>query len=79
MANMKKKRSNNLTDQLRAAVAGSGRSLGDLARATGIDKSALSRFINGQRGVSMQALDALGRCLGLQIVANETQTKEGDN
>lgn len=65
---MKKKHNTKMTDQLRRIVAESGMSLGQLSRATGIDKSALSRFVNGERGVSMQALDALGECLGLGIV-----------
>lgn len=66
---MAKKASNKLTEQLRAAAAGGGMTLGDLARATGIDKSALSRFLNGERGVSMEAMDSLGEYLGLKIVA----------
>jgi plasmid maintenance system antidote protein VapI len=56
-----------LTEQLRQAVADSGNTLGTLARETGIDKSALSRFVNGERGLSMKAIDALGDCLGLEI------------
>ena len=74
---MGKKKSNKLTDQLRAAVAGCGMSLGDLARATGVDKSALSRFVNGERGLSMEAMDAIGQCLGLRIVAEDPKTKKG--
>ncbi len=74
---MGKKTSNKLTDQLRAAVAGCGMSLGDLARATGVDKSALSRFVNGERGLSMEGIDAIGQCLGLRIVADKLKTKKG--
>ena len=61
MMGMTKKPSLNLTDQLRAAVAQSGMTLGELSRTTGIAKSALSRFVNGERGVSMEAMDAIGR------------------
>ena len=68
---MAKKVAKKLTDELRAAVAGCGMTLGDLTRATGIDKSALSRFVNGERGLSMEAMDALGQCLGLSIVAGK--------
>jgi len=35
---------------------------------TGIDESALAKFYNGHRGLSMKALDALGEFLGLVIV-----------
>jgi hypothetical protein len=64
---MRRKAKQKLTDQLRQAVADSGRTLGGLARDTGIDKSALSRFVNGERGLSMEALDTIGDYLDLEI------------
>ena len=73
---MGKKASNKLTDQLRAAVAGCGMSLGELARETGLDKSALSRFVNHERGLSMEGIDAIGHCLGLRIAADKPKKKE---
>jgi transcriptional regulator with XRE-family HTH domain len=66
-----------LTEQLRAAVRRSGKTLGELARATGIHVSALSRFVRGERGVSMEGLDALGECLRLRIVAVGGSRREG--
>lgn len=74
---MKKKPTRKLTAQLRQAVADSGKTLGQLARETNIDKSALSRFVNGERGVSMEALDALGVALGLRIVVDKPRAKKG--
>ena len=65
-----------LTDQLRQAVADWGRTLGELARDTGIDKSALSRFVNGERGLSMEGINAIGDCLGLRIVAEKPRAKK---
>ena len=64
---MRKKAKQSLTDQLRQAVADSGKTLGELARDTGIDKSALSRFVNGERGVSMAVMNTLGDYLDLEI------------
>ena len=64
---MGKKARQKLTDQLRQAVANSGKTLGELTRDTGIDKSALSRFVNGERGLSMETLDTIGDYLGLEI------------
>ena len=66
-----------LTYQLRKAVADSGRTLGEFSRDTGIDKSALSRFVNGERGVSMETLDAIGDYLNLKIVVDKTKTRKG--
>ncbi len=75
---MGQKPSGKLTEQLRAAVAESGLTLGQITRDTGIDKSALSRFVNGERGVSMEALDKLGVYLGLRIVkATRPRAKKG--
>jgi hypothetical protein len=74
---MRKKTTERLTDQLRQAVADSGRTLGEFSRDTGIDKSALSRFVNGERGLSMEGLDAIGKYLGLRIVADKPSKKKG--
>jgi hypothetical protein len=57
-----------LTDQLRMILLESGLSLGEISRATGIDKSALSRFLSGERTVSSRALDALGEFYQLRFV-----------
>jgi DNA-binding Xre family transcriptional regulator len=73
---MKKQSKQSLTAQLRRMVADSGQTLGELARNTGIDKSALSRFVNGERGLSMQALDAIGDHLGLRLVADKPPAKK---
>lgn len=73
---MKKKAT--LTEQLREATARSSRTLSELARDTGIDKSALSRFLNRERGVSCDAMDRLGEYLGLEIVNRKrTLRKKG--
>ena len=64
-----------LTSQLRRFVVESGQSLGQLSRATGLHVSALSRFVNGERGLSMEGLDALGRHLGLELVARRPAKK----
>jgi len=77
ITSMGKRTSQTLTDQLRAAVVESGLTLGQITRDTGIDKSALSRFVNGERGVSMEALDKLGEYLGLRIVKTRKPQEKG--
>ena len=64
-----------LTDQLRQAVLNCGQSQYAVCKATGIDKTALSRFINGERGVSMEVMDTLGKYLRLWIVTDKTKSK----
>jgi len=62
-----RKRSNLLTDQLRQAIDDSGLTRYRIAKETGISESALAQFYNGHRGLSMEALNALGECLQLTI------------
>ena len=64
---MAKKHTELLTDQLRQAIDDSGLTRYQIAKATGIDESALAKFYNGHRGLSMDALNALGEFLQLKI------------
>jgi cyanate lyase len=74
-ADMAKRQSRRLTDQLRRMIDESGLTRYEIAKRTGIDESALAKFYNGQRGVSAEALDALGECLNLEIVMRRKPTK----
>ncbi|HEX3658921.1 MAG TPA: helix-turn-helix transcriptional regulator [Pirellulales bacterium] len=66
-----------LTDQLRTAIDDSGLTRYEIAKRTGIDESALAKFYNGHRGLSMEGLNALGECLGLSIVSRRKPAKKG--
>ena len=74
---MGKKRHNLLTDQLRQAIDDSGLTRYQIAKATGIDESALAKFYNGHRGLSMDALNALGKLLQLTITLGRKLDKRG--
>ena len=74
---MAKKRSNLLTDQLRQAIDDSGLTRYQISQATGIDESALAKFYNGHRGLSMNALNALGEFLQLTIILGRGPEKKG--
>ena len=63
----RRKRKEAVTAAVRRAVLESGRSLTDVARATGIDLGNLSRFVRGERGLSMENFDALCEHLGLRL------------
>jgi len=75
---MAKKRSSLLTDQLRQAIDDSGLTRYQIAKGTGIDESALAKFYNGHRGLSMDALNALGEFLQLTIILGRKPTKKGE-
>ncbi len=64
----KRTRRRRVSDQLRRLVDTSGMSRYEIAKRTGIDPSALSRFMSGERGLSTKALDKLGQLLDLEVV-----------
>jgi transcriptional regulator with XRE-family HTH domain len=73
----KHQRSNLLTDQLRQAIDDSGLTRYRIAKETGISESALAQFYNGHRGLSMEALNALGKFLQLTIHLGRVHDKKG--
>ena len=66
-----------MTEQLRQAIDDSGLTRYQIAKETGIDESALAKFYNGRRGLSMEALDALGEFLQLKITLGRKPGKKG--
>jgi transcriptional regulator with XRE-family HTH domain len=70
-------RRNRLSDQLRRAIDNSGMTRYEIAKRTGIDESALAKFYNHRRGLSLKALDRLGECLGLEIIVRRKPRKKG--
>lgn len=60
-----------LSDQLRQAIVKSGVSRYEISKRTGVSQAALSKFVLGQRGMSMKAMDAVGLFLGLSITTKK--------
>lgn len=56
-----------LSDQLRDAIEAADVSRYRLAKETGVSETSLSRFVAGERGISVDAMDAIGQYLGLSI------------
>jgi len=77
MPNVAKRRTILLTDQLRQAIDESGLTRYRISKETGISESALAQFYNGHRGLSMEALNALGEFLQLKIVLGRKPGKKG--
>lgn len=75
MVSMSKTELENLTEQLRRHVGHCGTSQRSVAIAAGIDPATLSRFMTGQRGLSMEALDALGQYFNLELVVRKPDRK----
>ncbi len=62
---------------MRQAIDDSGLTRYRIAKATGIDESAIGKFYNGQRGLSTDALDRIGEYLGLRIVTVRKPKRKG--
>jgi hypothetical protein len=73
---MAKKRST-FSDELRRAVDGCGRSRYRLCHELGIAESTLSRFMSGERGLTMRCLDSLAALLDLHVVAGKRPKRKG--
>lgn len=56
-----------ITDQLRRIIREDGRDQGSIADSAGVDRTALNRFLSGERGVSARVLDLLGAEFGIQL------------
>ena len=74
---MSKKKPKPLTDQLRQAIDDSGMTRYRIAQETGLSESTLSKFYLGQRGLSMEAMNALGECLQITITVSRKAEKKG--
>jgi plasmid maintenance system antidote protein VapI len=77
LLDMAKRRSMKLSDAVRKAIDDSGESRYAIAKATGIDESALGKFYNGHRGITTDTLDRLGEYLGLRIAMDRKPKSKG--
>ena len=66
-----------ISEQLRQVLLESKHTRYAIFKATGIGQDVLSRFIHGERGLSMEVLDKLGEYLRLRIVADNPPAKKG--
>ena len=74
---MAMRRPKKMADQIRQVIDDSGQTRYRISKETGIDESALAKFYNGHRGLSMDALDRLSEYLGLRIVMDRKPKKKG--
>jgi transcriptional regulator with XRE-family HTH domain len=62
-----KKRS--IVEQLRQAIANSGQTEYAIAKGSGVSQSVVNRFVNGERGISLETAAKLCEYLDLDLVA----------
>jgi plasmid maintenance system antidote protein VapI len=63
----KRKTQKTISEQLRDLIAKSDLSAYELAEASGVDRSVLSRFINGKRSITLDTVDRLAEVLKLRL------------
>ena len=56
-----------LSEQLRRAIAASGKSRYRIAKDLDVSEATLSRFMSGERGLTLKVLDRLTEYLGLSL------------
>jgi plasmid maintenance system antidote protein VapI len=64
-----------LTDTLRQAILNAGVSRYAIAQQTGVSEAALSRFVSGERGLTLESVDRLLPVLGLEVKATKRRGK----
>jgi transcriptional regulator with XRE-family HTH domain len=67
-----------LSDQIRQAIVDSGETRYRISKATGINEAAQSKFVHGERGLSLESLDALAEYLHLEIVMRKPSKGRGE-
>lgn len=65
------------SEQLRKAVEQAPVSRYAIHKATGIDQAVLSKFVHGERMLSMETVDVLCDYLGLKLVPEKKTEKKG--
>jgi transcriptional regulator with XRE-family HTH domain len=55
------------SEKVRRAIKGSGLTLNEIARRTGVNVGSLSRFTRGQVGISLRTFERLAEELGLTL------------
>ena len=56
-----------MIEQLRTAIRQSGLSLRRLGETSGLGADRLSRFLRGERGLTLEAAEKICLCLGLKL------------
>ena len=66
------------SDQLRAAIQAGPKTMGQIARESGIDIATISRFLHRKGGLSMDGLDRIAQRLGLSLTTEKQTRKQKD-
>lgn len=65
-----------ISTQLQEAILEAGESVYAVAKGSGVPQSVLSRFVNGERGLSLESVDRLADYLELELRPSEAAPKK---
>ncbi len=65
-----------ISDQLREAILSAEITRYRIAQETGVSEAVLSRFVNGPSGLSLDSIDKIGECLGLNITTPKQRKRK---
>ncbi len=70
------KKQKQISEQLRDAILNADISRYQIAKQTGLTEASLSRFVNRVCGLSLDSIDKIGECIGLEIVQRQSKTQK---
>jgi plasmid maintenance system antidote protein VapI len=65
----RRKKAPTLSEEIRAAILKADLSAYELARAAGVDRSVVSRFLAGRRTITLETADRIAEVLKLRLIA----------
>ena len=66
-----------VSEALKKAIEASGVSRYRISKETGVEESALSRFVNGKRSLDLRSVDEVATYLGLELVVKKQPGRAG--
>jgi transcriptional regulator with XRE-family HTH domain len=66
-----------VSEALKRSIEASGVSRYRISKETGVEESALSRFVNGRRSLDLRSVDEVATYLGLELVAKKQPGRAG--
>ena len=66
-----------ILEKIREAIEASGKTRYRIARDSSVAQSQLSRLMSGERGLSIESLERVAECLGLEIMIRPKRERKG--
>ena len=63
-----------ISDQLKLAMKASGLTPYAIAKASGVNASAIQRFLHGERSLKLESVDKIAAALGLVLGSDPSET-----